>query len=256
MGIQVGLLFILGTATAIRTFLKKSVLVLMQITRRWSNIHRSVQAENRETCLPYLQCSILIHLNFVVKSILNILYQSPFPLPNENNLYWFRFLSNWQDCSQEKLARLFPSDTGTIVSKWYWHNFPKWHRHNCSQVRLAQFSQVTRAQLFTSKTGTIVPKWDWPSCSQVTLARLFASETGTIVLKWDQQGCSEVTLAPLFPSGFWISTLYFVLQFFLWHDSSPVSFTWEELCHVPGFVRERYLAGFQYTFPRESLTRK
>ena len=176
MGIQVGLLFILGTATAIRTFLKKSVLVLMQITRRWSNIHRSVQAENRETCLPYLQCSILIHLNFVVKSILNILYQSPFPLPNENNLYWFRFLSNWQDCSQEKLARLFPSDTGTIVSKWYWHNFPKWHRHNCSQVRLAQ--------LFPSETGPVVRKWPWHDYLQVRLAQLFSSETSKVVPKW------------------------------------------------------------------------
>ena len=78
--------------------------------------------------------------------------------------------------SQVRLARLFPSDTGTIVSKWYWHNF----------------SQVTLAQLFTSKTGTIIPKWDWPNCSQVTLTRLFASETGTIVPTWDQQGCSEV----------------------------------------------------------------
>ena len=143
MGIQVGLLFILGTATAIRTFLKKSVLVLMQITRRWSNIHRSVQAENRETCLPYLECSILIHLNFVVKSILNILYQSPFPLPNKNNLYWFRFLSNRHNCSQVRLAQLFPSETGPVVRKWPWHDY--------LQVRLAQ--------LFSSETSKVVPKW-------------------------------------------------------------------------------------------------
>ena len=125
--------------------------------------------------------------------------------------------------SQVRLARLFPSDTGTIVSKWYWHNF----------------SQVTLAQLFPSDTDTIVCKWDWHNCSHVRPARLFRSE-----------------LAPLFPSEFWLSVLYFVLQFFLWHDSSLVSFTWEELCHVPGFIRECYFAGFQFAFPRKSLTRK
>ena len=131
---------------------------------------------------------------------------------------------DWNDCSQVTLAQLLTSDIGTIVPKWHWHD--------CSQVTLARF--------FPSDTGTIIPKWNylilpkwhWHNCPQVILAPLFPSDSGTIVPKWDWHDCSQVTL--LFPSGFWLSNLYFVLQFVLWHNSSLVGFTWEKLCHVPG----------------------
>ena len=120
-------------------------------------------------------------------------------------------------CSQVTLARLIQSETGAIVTKWKWHD--------CSQVTLERLFQVD--------TGTIVYKWDWHNCSQVTLARLFPSDTGMIVPKWHWHDRSQVTLAPLLPSGFWLSNLYFVLQFVFWHDSSLLSFTREELRHVP-----------------------
>ena len=76
---------------------------------------------------------------------------------------------------------------------------------------------MRQARLFLSETGTIVP-----------------SDTGTIVLKWDWHNCSQVKLALLFPSGFWLSSLCFALQFGLWHNFSLVGFTCEQLCHVPG----------------------
>ena len=47
MVIQVGFRFFLGTGRMIKTFLKKIFLVSMQITGRWSNIHRYLQAEIR-----------------------------------------------------------------------------------------------------------------------------------------------------------------------------------------------------------------
>ena len=53
--------------------------------------------------------------------------------------------------------------------------------------------------------------------SVMTLARLFPSEIGAIV-----------------SSGFWLFNLYFILQFVLCHDSSLVSFTWEQLCRLLG----------------------
>ena len=107
------------------------------------------------------------------------------------------------DCSQVTLARLFPSDTDTIVPKWHWHY--------CSQVRLPR--------LFPSNTGTIVSKWHWHNCSRVTLARLFPSETSAIVTKWYWHDYSRVTLARLFPSETdtivptWILTFQFVFCF-------------------------------------------
>ena len=93
---------------------------------------------------------------------------------------------------------------------------------------------MTLVRLFSSDTGTVVPKWDWHNYSQVRLAQLFSNDTGTIASEWDWHVCSQVTLARLFPGGSGLYNLYFVLQFVLWHDSSLVSFTCEELCHAPG----------------------
>ena len=167
---------------------------------------------------------------------------------------------NWQECSiwnwhnftQVTLARLSPSDTGTIVPKWHWNNccqvtlarlsklrliwlFPsgtgtvviKWRYHNCYWVTMAHFS--------TSDTGMIVPKWHWDDCSHVILARLFPSSTGSIIPKVHCHNYSQVRLARLFQSGDWLSNLYFFfLQFILWRDSSVMSLTWKKLCNVPG----------------------
>ena len=113
---------------------------------------------------------------------------------------------------------LYPSDIVIVIPKWDWCD--------CSKVRVVKLS--------LSDIGTIVLKWHWYSCSQVRLAQLFSSETGTIVLKWHWHNCFRVRLARLFPSGSGLYNLYFVLQFVLWHDSSLVSFTCEELCHAPG----------------------
>ena len=79
---------------------------------------------------------------------------------------------------------------------------------------------MTLAGSFQSETGTIASWWDWHDCSQVMLLRLFSSDAGTIVPKWCWHDCSQETLA-----WFW---------FVHWHDSSLVSFTSEESCHVTG----------------------
>ena len=147
-------------------------------------------------------------------------------------------------CSQVNVARLFPSDTGTIVPNrhlnkcsqvtiaWLYPSsigtiIPKWDWHDCSQVRLAWF--------FPSDTGKIISKWHWHHCSQVRQAWLLPRETSTIVPKWHWHNCSQLRVTRLLSSRFWHSNLYFVLQFVLWHDSSLMSFTWEQLCHVPDY---------------------
>ena len=80
------------------------------------------------------------------------------------------------------LARLFPSDTSTIVPKWHWQDS----------------SQVTLARLLPSDTGTIILKWRWDGCYQVTLA----------IIQSDNY--PQVGQAQLFPSGFGLFNLYFV----------------------------------------------
>ena len=132
-----------------------------------------------------------------MKNSLYILYHSPFPLPNKNNLNWFRFVTklNWQDYFQVKLAQLL-----------------KWHWHNCSQVKLAW--------LFPSDNGTTVPKRHWYNCSQVIhdcsqvrMAWLFLSDTDMIVPKWHLYNCFQVKLAGLFSFDFVICVLFCSLFF-------------------------------------------
>ena len=133
------------------------------------------------------------------------------------------------------LVRVYPNDIGAIIRKWDWYD--------CFKVR--------QIQLLPSDTDTIIPKWVWYECSQMTLVRLFPSDTGmifsqvrlaplfpnetrTIFPKWHCHNCSQVTLVQLLLSGFLLSNLYFVWHFVLWHNSSLVSFIWEQLCHVSG----------------------
>ena len=70
--------------------------------------------------------------------------------------------AEWQrlDCSRVRLARLFPSESSTIVDGGTIAR--RWGSHGCSQGMLTR--------LFWSETDMIIPKWNWHNCFQVTVA--------------------------------------------------------------------------------------
>ena len=100
-----------------------------------------------------------------------------------------------------------------------------WYTIFCFQVRLTQ--------LLPSETRTITPNLRWYNWSHLALAQLFPSDTCS---------CSQVKLAQLFPSETGnivhtgIMNFKFVFCFVACYLArlSLVSFTWEELFHVPG----------------------
>ena len=85
-GFKLVFYFILRTETVIKTFLKKSFLVLMQITDIDYPIDLCKQIIVKNVCLICNVVYWLILLNFVVKNSLKISYHYPFPLLNKNKL--------------------------------------------------------------------------------------------------------------------------------------------------------------------------
>ena len=80
-----------------------------------------------------------------------------------------------------RLAQLVPSETGTIVLKWHWHDYSHgWNWHGYPDVRIVQ--------LFLSDADKIVTKSDQHDCFEVGFdflsCILFSNMFFVTILQW------------------------------------------------------------------------